>query len=631
LCKRDSAARERLRAAATRSFRTFRRSEVERSIPFRFREIVREYGERLAVKDPACELTYGDLDRASGAIARAIVDERGPCSEPVALFLPNGAAVITAVLGVLKAGKFYVPLSVRRPKATCRAMLEDSAARLLITDAANADAARELADDRLAFLDVDEMIGTNGGDDPLVEVEPDAFAYIYYTSGSTGAPKGVADNHRNVLHNVMRYTNSLCISPDDRLTLLQSPVFSGAASSMFCALLNGASVFPRDPLEAGPQGTADWLRCERITVYHSVPALFRYAAAGGGPFPSLRVVRLEGDRAAPRDVELFREKCGDDCVLVNGLGATECGLVRQFFIDKGTEITDGVPIGYAVQDMEISVLDENGSPLAAGATGEIAVASRFLATGYWGRPDLTAAAFAPEEGAGDRRVYRTGDLGRIDGDGCLHYLGRRDFEVRIRGRRVETAKVESALAAIDSVHEAVVAGRGGGQGGAKLVAYIVAEPGREPAADVLRKHLARSLPDHMVPGAFVMLAELPLNENGKVDRGALPDPPRTRPVLENPYRAPSTPVETMLCRIWAEVLVLDEVGVDDGFLDLGGDSLKAAAVISRVSQHLGVYIEWEFFPANRTVADMALEVAARGISYCGDDTGAPAWEDYERL
>jgi nonribosomal peptide synthetase DhbF len=177
----------------------------------------------------------------------------------------------------------------------------------------------------------------------------------------------------------------------------------------------------------------------------------------------------------------------------------------------------------------------------------------------------------------------------------------------------------------------VAVGRDDGQGGSTLVAYIVGEPGREPAADILRERLASSLPDYMVPGAFVTLADLPLNENGKVDRAALPDPLRTRPALESPYHAPSTPIERALCGIWAEALALDEVGVDDGFLDLGGDSLKAAAVISRVSQRLGVYIEWEFFPANRTVAEMALEVAARGVIGYGDDEGDPEWEDHEGL
>ena len=276
---------------------------------------------------------------------------------------------------------------------------------------------------------------------------PDAAACIYYTSGSTGEPKGVLDTHRNVLHNVMRYTNSLGIGADDRLTLLQGPAFSGAVSSLFGALLNGAAVFPFDVPREGADRIAPWLARHGLTMYHSVPALFRRVATAGQALSALRVVRLEGDLAVPQDVELFQTRCEPGTVLVNGLGATECGLVRQYVVDHETSLTGGtVPIGYPVEDMEVLLLDPEGQPAAAGEVGEIVVRSLYLAAGYWDRPDLTDVAFRPSPGGRGLRLYRTGDMGRMAADACLEHLGRRDQQVKIRGERVDVESIQAALA-----------------------------------------------------------------------------------------------------------------------------------------------------------------------------------------
>ncbi len=539
----------------------------------------------------------------------------------MATFLENSASLVSAILGILKAGKFYVPLDAAQPLAAGRAMLEDSSARLVLTDGLHLSEAHALADGHAVVVNIDDS-QSRSCEGAAVPGAPDIPAYVYYTSGSTGRPKGVLDTQRNVLHNVMRYTNSLFFSPEDRLTLIQRPAFSGAVSSMFGALLNGAAVCIFDPLKKGIHDFADWLRRECITVCHSVPALFRLLMEEGGPFPSLRVVRLEGDRASWRDVELFSVNCPGDCVLVNGLGATECGLVRQFFIAgaaRGGEPAPndrlvcqtghGVPLGYEVKDMEVLILDDNGHTLPDGEIGEIAVASCFLAEGYWGRPDLTAAAFIAPSGSPDQRLYRTGDLGRLDADGCLHCLGRRDDNLKVAGARIDTAAVEATLASIEDVKEAVVVTREDPPGEVRLVAYVVCD-GREFSPGHLRKALSQTLPAHMMPSAFVPLERLPLSANGKVDRKALPAPPRTRPDIETPYRAAGTPVEATLCRLWADVLGLDGVGVDDPFLALGGDSLKAMRLAARVRDAFEVAIDLPVLLSKGTVAQMALAVAA---------------------
>src|SRR5262249_4699226 len=238
---------------------------------------------------------------------------------------------------------------------------------------------------------------------------------------------------------------------------------------------------------------AAWLAEEDITIYHSVPALFRRVAESDVPLPALRLIRLEGDQAAPRDIELFRRRFDRGAILVNGLGATECGIVRQFFVDHDTPVTLGpVPIGYPVEDMEVTLLDESGGPVATDEIGEIAVRSRYLAKEYWGQPELTTAAF--HTGPGAARTYRTGDLGRLQADGCLEHLGRKDFQHKIGGGRVEAAEVEAALFEVPGVKEVTVVTRERAAGEPQLVAYIVPTEPPGPTVSSIRRSLVQRLP-----------------------------------------------------------------------------------------------------------------------------------------
>ncbi len=482
---------------------------------------------------------------------------------------------------------FYVPLDSHASPTLLQAVLHETQAPLLLTAGAG-DTETAAVAGQAQVLRVDDILAGGGPeDDPPIVIAPDAFAYIYFTSGSTGRSKGVVDTHRNVLHNVRRYTNTLRISPLDRLSLVPSPGVSGAVSSLFGALLSGAAVLPFDVRGQGAAALGAWVARERITIYHSVPALFRQMAVSGERFPHLRLIRLEGDQMTRRDWELYRERFPETCILVNGLGATECGLVRQFFIDTETPVADGVvPIGYPVEDMEVLVLDDHGQPVESGAVGEVAVRSRYLATGYWQRPDVTRAAFRDDPANPGVRVYRTGDLGRMRQDGCLEYLGRKDFRVKLRGEWVDVADVEAALLGVDGVREAAAAVHGGADD-ARLVGYIVPE-GEAPTVSAVRRRLAATLPAVMVPSLFVVLQRLPLNSNGKLDRHALPPPPAERPRLDDAFVAPGTDTERVLAGIWSEVLGLHPVGVHDRFFDLGGDSLRMSQVQNRIRERLGL-------------------------------------------
>jgi amino acid adenylation domain-containing protein len=578
--------------------------EIEQSISDRFEQQVERFPDRIAVKTGAAELTYAELDDWANRIASAILARRGEKPEPVGLLLEQGVSSIAAILGVLKAGKIYVPLDPTYPQARLAKMLDWAGAGLLATDSLNTGLAASLIRDDGNLLVVDRLGNPGDGERPDLRVSPDAVAYIFFTSGSTGEPKGVFDSHRNVLHNIRRYTNALTIGPEDRLTLLQSCAFSGSVSSLFCALLNGAAVFPFKVGEEGAGRLAELLVQQRLTMYHSVPAIFRSFLIGGARFPEIRIVRLEGDRASSLDVELYRRHFDPACVLANGLGTTETGLCRQFLIDANTQVGDGIlPVGYPVTDMDVMLLDDDDGQVEAGKRGEIAVRSRYLALGYWRRPDLTNAAFQPDPDGGPERIYRTGDLGRLHGDGCLDYLARKDFQPKVRGHRVDTADVESALIAVEGVRDAVVATRENARAEPELVAYVVPAGATPLDAGALRTALADALPRHLIPTRFLQLDALPLDNAGKVDRRGLPPPEEI--ARERAGRGPHDSLEQQLVGIWQEVLELGPIGVDESILDLGGDSLAAAVIVARVENETG----WRLTPAqlfeHSTVASLA--------------------------
>jgi amino acid adenylation domain-containing protein len=587
------------------SFTPIGAREIEESIPDRFREQVTREPSNIAVRAADRRWSYADLDRWSDAIAWTLLQRLDTRTEPVPFLLPQGPLAIATTLGILKTGKFYVPLDPSWGPERARALSSEISARLVLVNTEFAHALRGHLASALV-LELPEEPPASAATLPRIEVAPDQPAYVYFTSGSTGRPKGVVDCHRNVLHNVMRYTNALKIVKSDRLSLLQSCGFSGAVSSMFGAILNGASSCPVDIRAETPAGLANWLDELAVTIYHSVPSIFRSLTSPGRVFRNVRVVRLEGDRATRLDLELFRTHFAKPCVLAIGLGATETGLVCQYFFDHGSCLPDGVvPIGYPVEGMGFEVRDERGNRVPTGQTGEIVVRSRFLATGYWNDADATARAFDEPFPGSQERAYRTGDLGRIVDGGCLEYLGRLDGRAKIRGQWVDIADVEVALCALPNVREAAVVVRGEEGAAAHLVGYYTTRSRPGPTISELRRQLAARLPPHMLPSSFVALETLPLNAYGKVDRGALPAPQAVRPNLDSALIAPRNLVEQRLVELWEEMLEIRPIGIRDDFFDLGGNSLLAVSMMDRIEDIFGQKIPLSTLLRKATIEGLA--------------------------
>ena len=587
----------------------FSKAETDQTIGRRFGGVVAACADRLAVKADGREATYADLDRASGRIACGIREASTDSAPSVAVLCDTGIAGIAAMLGALRSGKAFVPLDPSYPAARLDFMLADSLADVILADSTTLALARSLAGSRQHVLSI-QALRESAGDGICDEVaSPDDPACILYTSGSTGEPKGILHSHRTALHYCMKYTNALRISADDRLTMLFSFSFGVGMNNILSALLNGASLFPWAFARERVSGLAELMAREGISIYHSVPSAFRHFVAvlrGGREFGRLRLVNLSGEPVHRRDVELFREHFPSHCVMVNSMGATEINLASQYFVDRETEVHDGiVPVGYAAEDTTIRVVDDNGSEVDSGEVGEIVVTSKYLSRGYWRRPALTERCFLPACSGGEEWAYRTRDLGRMLPDGCLVHLGRMDLQVKIGGHRVEVEEIEMALQSLDAVAEAAVAARADASGARRLVAYVVPAGDEPPAAAELRRLLAETLPVHMVPSAFVFMKGLPRTATGKVQREDLPEPGRSRLGLKTPYAPPGTPVEQAVADIWAEVLGLDQVGVHDGFLDSGGDSLLAAQVSARLAATFPIELSIDSVFRRSTIADLA--------------------------
>jgi amino acid adenylation domain-containing protein len=574
----------------------------------------------LAVAGAAGRLTYGELYERAGRLAlrlnRSLSLRRVGEGEPiVGILIERSPDLIVALAGTLLSGAAYLPLDPAYPRERLAYMLEDSGARVLLTAGRTGDLVPPGFGGEVIDLSEPGALAESGRLTSAA-VSAERLAYVIYTSGSTGRPKGVEVSHGGLANLVGWHRAAYGVTPLDRATQLAGTGFDASVWEVWPYLAAGASLhLPDESTRLSPAALLGWLAREAVTLSFLPTALAEGVLAGiaGGGVPpglALRALLTGGDRLhRPAVVSLpFR--------LVNHYGPTESTVVAtcaEVDLDEPADLAP--PIGRPIAELRVRLLDRAGLPVAAGVAGELYVGGASLARGYRGRPDLTAERFVPdplgeEPGA---RLYRTGDLARHRPDGALDFLGRADAQVKVRGVRIELGEIEQGLLAHPAVREAAALARQDEPGGeTRLVGYVVLteEASAEPEAILadLRRHLRESLPEAMVPAAFVPLAALPLTANGKLDRVALPAPERTRRVTDSAYMPPRDPVEQGLAEIWAEVLRLERVGVQDDFFALGGHSLLATQLISRVRERFEVEVPITALFDHPTVEGLAVVV-----------------------
>jgi len=590
------------------TFVEFPIEDVETSIPARFEKIVQMYPDRIAVKQNSKIVTYSELNRMANRLACSLINECDGNAQPVGLLFENGISLMVAILGVLKAGKFFVLLDPAFPMVRNVAILNDSQATLLLADETNACTAGQFSDKGVRLIEFDSFDKDGPYRHFPVSLSSHSLVYLAYTSGSTGEPKGVMNNHRNVMYDVMLRTNAYHISYLDKLSLVATASVH-AVNNIFFALLNGAMLLPFNVQKEGARRLGAWMSREQISICRITIQLFRELCAaltGKEEFGNLRLIQFAGDSRFNSDVDLWKKYFPSSCLLANGISSSETGYLTDYLIEHATDLNGEVmPAGYPVENKEIYLLDDNGEVLGSNQIGELTVKSSFLSPGYWQRPELTREKFEADPGNG-KQIFLTGDLGLILNDGCFVYKGRKDFRTKIRGHNVELAEIENALRQHQSIKEACVVSWEGDLWGTRLVGYVVSEQA-VPSVDDLRSFLKQKLAEYMIPSTFVFMETLP-STNGKLDRKALPNPDNKRPQLTTSYIPPQNDIEEQLLQIWQTTLGIHPIGIHDNFFDLGGHSLLASRILSAADNAFGVELSMRGLLDAPTVAELAEQI-----------------------
>lgn len=565
-------------------FTSFSQEDSQRSICDRFEQQTLSHPDRIAIKTKSCSWTYDTLNRTANRIAHTLIDAHGGKNERVALIFQHDGMMIAALIAVLKSGKTYVALDPLHPSERTKYILDDSDASVLLTDNDSWTTAQRFAG-TLPIISVDRIRANVPVSNLQLSISPTTTAYILYTSGSTGEPKGVVQSHQNVLFFIRAYTNALHIHADDRLTLISSFCFDAAVMDIFAALLNGAALHPIDVRQEGVTGLADCIDREHITIYHSTPTVFRYLLRNLAPttrFTYPRLVVLGGEAVEQPDFELFKSHFSPDSIFVNGLGPTESTLALQYFLGQRSEIQRAsIPAGYPVEGTDIVLLDDAGN--VVDLRGEIGIQSAHVALGYWQRPELTAKAFLPDPAGGDRRIYRTGDIGYVLPEGSIAFLGRKDGQVKIRGFRIELGELEAVITRHPAVRSAAVTCEKHA-GESRLCAYVVRETDESLGDRQLRRFLQTCIPDYMMPSRITFVPELPLTPSGKIDRLALVSLPQAQPTPDAAFVPPRDQIQVELVGIWEAILNTKPIGIQDNFFDLGGHSLLVAKLLASIER-----------------------------------------------
>ena len=600
----------------SRPFEPFTEDDLHGTVGARLSKVIQRHGNRRALLHGDDVVTYSELGDRACDLASQIADRESESlrESPVALLTDDPVKRIVGMVAAQKLGRAFLPLDPDAPPGRLQLMLRDSGSAALITT----------PDDRFDAV-VSGFEGTTVHESSRCQpcsfadrpVDVEAASHVFYTSGSTGQPKSIAQTHVMVMHKMTEYTSSLRINADDRLSLVASPGFAESWNAVFMALLNGASLTIREAKHHGIEGLADWMAESGLTIFHCVPTLLRAVIAGlpeGVHVPSLRILNMGGETVSRADLQACWERLNPECVIVNSFGTTETKLISHYFVDRETNVAaETIPVGRPIPDTNVRIVDRDGNPVPDGEPGEIEVHSRYIARQYQNAALADQRRFASSDVDVELIRYRTGDLGRFNAEGCLEHLGRIDGIVKLRGYRVELAEVESTLQTHPAVRQATVVVYSPSPQTKQLVATYI--PDESVTGEELNEHLSRLLPDYMVPARFVAVSDYPVNINGKVDRTVVLEQVERRLASrhsgerESQSGAPSAcPVCDRLIQLVQEALEIDYVDPNDGFVELGGDSLSATELLISLEKAFGACLSRDELFDARSLVELAEKI-----------------------
>ena len=584
-----------------------------------FTEQVAKTPNNMAVVFENEELTYTELNCRANQLAHYLQNLGVKPEVLVGIYLERSPLIIISLLAILKAGGAYLPLDPALPSYTVALRLQDAEAKVLLTQQQLISNLPELSS-KVVCLDSDrEIIDRESKENLYCEVKPENLVYTIYTSGSTGKPKGVAIEHRQLLNYFYAIKTKLNLSPGSNYALVSTLAADLGNTVIFPSLCTGSCLHIISSERASdPQALTDYCARHPLDCLKIVPSHLKALLTTKHPDKILpRQQLILGGEATSWDLIDRVQQIAPECKILNHYGPTETTIgVTTFEVKKGVKNNKSatVPIGVAIANTQIYLLDSQGQPVPIGVTGELYIGGVGLARGYLNQPELTAEKFIinPLVGTNSRSplLYKTGDLARYLTDGNIEFLGRTDNQVKIRGFRIELGEIETVLSQHPGIEQVVVTVLEAESGNRRLIGYVVPKRAQKPSISDLRNFSLSKLPEYAIPSAFILLKTLPLTPNGKIERQALPAPDATRPELEAVYVAPRTPIESKLVEIWQELLNLEKVGIHDNFFELGGHSLLITQLLVRIQDIFKVEISLQSLFKLPTIANIAHKLQA---------------------
>lgn len=598
-----------------------------------FSDNAAKYHEQIAISYESRHFTYAQIEKQSNQLANFLIEQGASKGTLIGIFSQDSADIIIAIIGILKAGCVFVPLSQNLPGFRLKEIISEISLHWLIIDEIGFEKINNLPDfesfkielisrEKQIFEQKQSNLSYLGNyleysvlETPIIDSKPDDMCYLYFTSGSTGKPKGIAGRLKAIAHFINWEIETLKIQKSIRVSQLTSPSFDAFLRDMFLSLCSGGMVCVPDSVDTILDGRklVKWIDAQNINLIHCVPSLFRSLLNEDLTpqlFSNLQYILLSGETIYSGDIARWSDIYGDRIQLVNLYGASETTMTKFFyFIKSSDQQRRTIPIGKPITGATALIVDERGQACPIGMVGEIYIRTPYRTLGYYQQVELTNQVFIPNPFSNNPTdiVYKTGDLGRVLSDGNFEYLGRKDKQVKIRGVRIELGEIEDYLRLHQRVKEGVVIDIDDTNGNKYLCAYVVLN--EELELTLLKEFLGQFLPTIMIPSSFVVMESLPRTISGKIDKKALPSPSQT---VNRQFIAPRTPLEQELAQIWMNVLNIKQVGINDNFFALGGHSLLATQLVTRIGQAFQVEVPLRILFESPTLATQAESIETLG-------------------